>query len=248
VYARPPRKTGELIDLRAALERRLEIDGAHAGHFTLEDERGVRVAELHSAPGQAVQLVRPAPSGLYYLRRARDDHEFVIEAAPDVIALASLEPRPLRDGARGAASLAFGELFSLPFDARAVERYAFRPPSPPPSINWPDAHRASPARKRRVWAAVATLGSGVLVAGAALGLTLESSAIMNGVGPSTSEAAAAQKSDQARAFQTSGGVLFGVAGAAAIAGVTLLLWPDRPAPISVAASPSGAFLSARFDF
>jgi hypothetical protein len=240
VYARPPARTGELIDLRGALGRRLEIDGQHAAHYTLEDERGVKLAELHNAEGQAVALWRPAASGLLFLRRASDDREYVVGASPDVVELARLEAQPAREGARGAAALAFGDLFTLGFDENAVEKYAFRPLQPP--LDWPDPSR--PARRRTI-AGIATLAGGVALAGVALGLVLEGNAIASGVSASAPEATAAQRSALANRYQWSGDALFGVAGAAVVAGATLL--GLSRSPISVAASARGGGISLEWN-
>src|SRR5262249_16818720 len=76
-YARAPKTTDALLDIRSARGRRLVIDGAHAGHYFLEDANGVRLADVHNAPGQSLSLVRPGPNGPIYLRRVDDDKEFV---------------------------------------------------------------------------------------------------------------------------------------------------------------------------
>src|SRR5262249_20013615 len=73
IFARPPAARDELIDLRAARARRIAVDGAHAGRYLLEDARGVRLADFHSAPDEDVLLVRPPPTGRVYLRRLDDD-------------------------------------------------------------------------------------------------------------------------------------------------------------------------------
>jgi hypothetical protein len=241
VYARPPRGKDELADLRAALDRRIELDGKETGHFILEDERGVRLAELNNADGQAVQLWRPAASGLLYMRRAQDDNEVIIPPAPDVIALASLEPQPLRASARGGEALAFGSLFTLPFGATQVSEFAFRPLSPP--SEWPDPDRG---RRIRIRAGTATLLSGAAIAGVALGLVLKGNAIANSVTATTSEAVANQRNNQVHAYQWTGDALFGLAGAAALTGVTLLLWPNHPLGVSVSSRSAFAWAQWRF--
>jgi len=49
VYARPPRDGDLLLDLRATRENDLRLDGsASAGHYLIEDTRGVRIADFHS--------------------------------------------------------------------------------------------------------------------------------------------------------------------------------------------------------
>jgi hypothetical protein len=70
VYVKAPASAPALVDLRAALERRLELGGDHPGHYLLEDARGVRLADFHNAPGQPLHLIRPAAAGPLFLRRA----------------------------------------------------------------------------------------------------------------------------------------------------------------------------------
>jgi hypothetical protein len=237
VYARPLTRTNELIDLRDALDRRIEIDGQHAAHYTLEDERGVRLAELHNAPGQAVQLWRPAPSGLLFLHRDTDDQELTIGSTPDVMPIASLEPRPRREVARGAAALAFGNLFANAFDVRAVEKYVFRPLTPP--LDWPDPTRQ--VRQRRI-AGGSLVAAGAAVAAIGLGLALEANRMAQSVSPSTSEDAAAALNTQVHRYAWSGDALLGMGGAAALSGAILLLLASR-APVAVAASQRGVSIS-----
>ncbi len=241
VYARPPSKSEQFVDLRAALGRRIDLDGKQAGHFILEDERGVRLAELNSAAGEAVHLWRPAASGLLYLRRKLDDHELVIPVSPDAIEVASLEPQPPRQTARGGEALAFGSLFSLPFGPTDVAQYRFRPLGRP--SEWPDPERR---RRLRTRAGMATLLSGVGLGVVALGLVLEGNAVANGVDANASEQTANRHNNQAHAFQWTGDALFGVAGAAALTGLTLLLWPEHSPAVSVTAR--GAQVSAQWRF
>jgi hypothetical protein len=120
VLARPPADSANLVDLRPALNHRIEIDGAHAAHYLLEDSRGVRVADFHNAAGVPVRLVRPLAEGHLYLRRADETEEFSIPAGPEPVAIAQLAPEEPRARARGAAHDAFSKLFELPFDRSAV--------------------------------------------------------------------------------------------------------------------------------
>ena len=123
IHARAPRGYETLLDLRRANGRRIEIDGKHAGHYFLEDSRGIRIADLHNAPDQTLSLVRPAPNGRVYLRRVSDDQELVIESRPDVVSIGELKPEAPRVASRGAAHEAFGSLFMLPFSSDVVASY-----------------------------------------------------------------------------------------------------------------------------
>ena len=67
VHARAPKDNDSLLAIGHRLGRRLEIDGQHAGHYVIEDARGVRLAETNTSPGTSVRLLRPAPSGREYV-------------------------------------------------------------------------------------------------------------------------------------------------------------------------------------
>src|SRR6185295_19663660 len=92
VYARAPRESDALLDIKRAKARRIVIDGAHAGHYFLEDARGVRLADFHNGENQRVEILRPTQTGRLYLRRVDDDKEFSLEPGPEVVALADLSP------------------------------------------------------------------------------------------------------------------------------------------------------------
>jgi hypothetical protein len=163
IHARAPRGDDTLLDIRRARGRRLEIDGKHAGHYFLEDARGVRLADLHNALGQSVSLVRPAPAGRVFLRRVDDGKEFTIDPAPEVVKIAALDPREPRTAIRGAAHESFFALFELPFDQEVVEEYPEPQPeapaaAPPPVVLPRPAERPS-LRK--------TIGIGSIIGGSA---------------------------------------------------------------------------------
>src|SRR6185295_20104139 len=109
-----PAKGTALLDLKEGLARRVDIEGAQAAHYMVEDQNGVYLAQFHNEPGERVHLVRPRSSGRIYLERA-DAKEYVIEEAPDVISTAGLALVPPRAQARGAAHEAFSKMFELPF-------------------------------------------------------------------------------------------------------------------------------------
>jgi hypothetical protein len=134
LHARAPHASSTLLDLHRANGRRIEIDGKHAGHYFLEDARGVRIADIHNAPDQSLSLLRPAPNGRIYLRNVDDDKELVIDSHPDVVSIADLKPEEPRVASRGAAQESFNALFNLPFDETTVIEYPtpeFAPAAPP---------------------------------------------------------------------------------------------------------------------
>ncbi len=90
VFARPPKDTDILMDLRNRMSSRVEIRGARADHYFLEDSRGIRFADFHNDEDQRAYLLRPLSAGRLYVRRASDESEFVIPSSPQVVGLADL--------------------------------------------------------------------------------------------------------------------------------------------------------------
>jgi Caspase domain len=127
VFAHPPRDSDMLIDLRSSARSRVEVPASLSGHYFLEDGRGIRFADLHNGEHQAAYIVKPPDAGRLYLRRLRDDAEFVIPSDEPVVSLARLPPQEPRHGTRGAANDAFEKLFEQPFDQRAVRGFALVP-------------------------------------------------------------------------------------------------------------------------
>jgi hypothetical protein len=123
VYARAPDGNEVLADLRRPFERRIEIDPDQSGRYFLEDERGVRLADFHSASTSSVRLWK-AP-GRTWLHRVggADEVELAIDPAADVVNVASIVPGEARVRARGAEQQAFSQLFQQPFNADAVSAW-----------------------------------------------------------------------------------------------------------------------------
>ena len=241
VQARAPRESDTLLDLRQGLNtRRLDIDGAHAAHYWVEDANGVRLHELHNAVGQDVHLLRPAPNGRAYLHRLDDDTEYPLpQGPPDVVSLAELSWAPARVASRGAAHEAFDRLFSLPFGRDSVESYV----APAPEITAGSVDQAPPrssssSRRAFGWSGVA-LGA----VGLGVGAVFSFAAINEFQGGTTgqSQYEADQRSGNIRAFNTGSAVGYAVGGTALVSGLVLLLCPNAP-PVHAALGPSGASL------
>lgn len=237
VHAKAPADSETLLDIRHGLSRHLDFDGAHAAHYWMEDELGVRLLDFHNAPGQRVRLVRPAPSGRVYLRRQDDDAEFTVPAWPDSIAFADLQPAAARVASRGAAHEAFSRLFALPFDDAAVEAYV-EPPT----------HVAEDARASRPLSLRPVVGYGALalgVAGLGTGVAMSIAALTTSHGStqasvSASNARIANENTFAAVAYTGGAIV-------AVSGLAVLLWPQA-SHVQIAAAPTGGFVgySTRF--
>jgi hypothetical protein len=236
VYARPPAKSTALLDLTPGLGRRIDVEGGQAAHYLVEDQNGVYLAQFHNESGERVHLVRPRGSGRVYLERLSDAKEYVIDEQPDVVSttgLALVEPRAR---ARGAAHEAFSKMFELPFGRGNVAGYVFRFPAEADSTNEPDSRSAS----WRTYAGIGLLGlAGV---GAAVGgISLYSAHGKAGdsdAGLSLQQVA--ERNDEIRTANAVGGISLGIAGAAAISGAVLLLWPDAPVDLEARAGGAGA--------
>lgn len=239
IFARPPRQTDTLLNIRDALARRLDIDGAHAGHYTIEDARGVRLLDVHNDDRQPVSVVRPSPNGALYVRRTDDDAEMMLApGAPDVVAIGDLALGSRRVASRGAASEAFRLLFSLPFDRGVVDRYVELAPNddmPGGDVSSSDTVRTLSPKWRRVlgWT---FLGLGV--AGLGTGAALSVSALMQRSSASsrTSQLDAAHINARISSFEAGADVAYIAGGALAAAGGTLLLWPAPRPPRAGAGS------------
>lgn len=247
VHARPPRGGGDLLDLREARTRRIEIDGRHAAHYFLEDARGVRVLDVHNAPGQALTVVKPPPGSALFLRRVLDDRELSIPASEDVVAIASLEPRDPRIASRGAAHESFRTLFAQPFDQRSVLEWRDAPPPPPP----PDADGGDVGARPPRLATRQIVGLGVAGAGAALvaaGITfsLSASSARSELATGASQADALAANDRIAQRNSLAAVGYVAGGVALATGAALFFWPDPSTRTRVAVQPvgGGALLGA----
>ncbi|HTB78944.1 MAG TPA: hypothetical protein VK762_37130 [Polyangiaceae bacterium] len=241
VFARPPRQSDMLLDLRHGLERRLEIDGAHAAHYWLEDSNGVRLLDVHNAGDQAVHLVRPSPGGLIYVRRADDDFERILPSTPDVVALSDLDAGRVSVASRGAAHEAFSKLFALSFDRAVVEGYVAPDPGGPGAAmrdaTFADAPPASSSGLRPAlgWAGV---GLGAVGIGVGAAFTVSALTIAGNASSAQSQADVADRNRRIANFNTGAVLGYAVGGASLATGVLLLLWPGAQ-HVQVAASPSG---------
>jgi hypothetical protein len=225
VYARAPASAAALLDLRQGLARRFEIDGDHPGRYFIEDSRGVRLADFHNASGQSLRLVRPASAGRLFLRKVgpESDVEYVLEADPAVLRFADLQPQATNIQNRGALQESFRLLFTLPFSQQVVD--AFVEQRAPEAVASEAPDRPRPRRDVRRTVGFGLLGLSAAAAAGGTWAVLSALSIKNEPDTNQSDAFQAnqlidRRNDWARA-------LYGVSGAALIAGGVLLLWPRR---------------------
>jgi hypothetical protein len=229
VFARPPARSAPLVDLRGGTGRHLRVDGVtEAGRYSLEDGRGVRLADFFSARGHGVSLLLPAGAGRLYLRRPSDGREYEIPPAPDLIQLAALEAREPRSTARGAAHDAFSLIFSLPFDDTA-----FAPSAAVVTVAGADltaaGDGAEPDGRRPRWrtiGGVASLGVATLSLAAATTLTVSAHTAAGQARSAPSQREAAALDERVTARNAWARVCYGLGAAAAIAGGLALVWPS----------------------
>lgn len=117
VFARPPAldRHRALIDLRAAgLQARfLHFGAGLGGHFYVEDDRGVRYADLNKEPGSAFDVMVSAHHD-YFVRT--DEEEAEARPSRRRIEVASLQWHARAIAARGALDTTFrNDLYKVPF-------------------------------------------------------------------------------------------------------------------------------------
>ncbi len=245
VFARPPRGTDALVDLRRGLERRVEVPGDKPAHYFLEDTLGVRLADFHNQADQEVRIIRPKAMDLMYLRRLADDREFALAPGQKVIRLADLSPSEPRSRERGAAHHAFKLLFYLPFGIAQVETYT----PPASSIEIETTAHGSPERtdwlKTAGWTSVGMAGV-ALAAGA--GLSFSALELRSRADADTPQKEIIGLNDKIADRNRLAVGFYCAAGATALAGLVMLLWPDSPVLLSTGAADgqSYAVLSGRF--
>jgi hypothetical protein len=238
VFARAPAGGTVLLDLRAALANRIEVDGPARGHHFIEDTAGVRWLDFHGA--RPVRLIRPG-RGRLYLRRPQDDREYVLPEGPAVLRTSQLPLVDAHVASRGAANDAFLSLFALPFGTDSVAAYG--------SGQLVSVVDAAPEPQRPAWRR--PVGAGLTAAGAAAalvgtGLLMSARALHDEVGPGTPQRTVDENNRAVSSRQRTAAVLLGAGAAAFTGGVLLWLWPESPAAVSI--SRDGASLALRQRF
>lgn len=256
VFARAPAKSENLVNLKRAMGRRIEVQSELGSHWMLENTLGVRLADFHPSAEHEMRIMRPANERLF-LRRlppaplpgqpargSSDEAEFEIPQAREVVRLAELESAPPRVALRGAAHESFNLLFALPFDQESVHD---EPLAPSVAIKHeqPREPQTEPDPWRRT-AGIGLIGVGAAAASTGTALFLSGEVIRNEGEAGVSQREIAERNDRVSGRRTAGLIAFGVAAGAAATGVTLLLWqPGTRAELSASARSNGVILTYR---
>jgi hypothetical protein len=251
VYARPPAQSDMLADVRGALRRRVELKMRRSGHWVVENDLGVRLADLNPAANHEMRFARH--SGPLFVRLVPESTEdpvteYAIPPALDVVSLADIEPTAPRVAMRGAAHESFTRLFTLPFNLDTVRSY--RPPAPPEAevAGAPAARGAAGHVNRDVAVALFGLGAASATVG---GILLWSGHhIRDGVPADADQRAVAERNERIAERNVAAAVAFAAGGAAVAAGLAMCLWPsdDPSSGLSFQVGPNTAsvWLRSRF--
>jgi hypothetical protein len=213
----------------------IQLSGPEIGHLYVETARGVRLLDVHPAPGERVALYLPELRPLF-VRKDDESAEYVLTAErPEVDGpIALLQPTTPEIVRKGALNLALQQLFASPFGAANVREFEVRESERSrvtPAAD--DDGSAIPARSTlgsvAGWVA---LGAG----GAALGLTAASVATSLG-SQGESQVEIDQHNQQVKTLNIASAVGYALAG---VAGVTWGL-----CRLQLGAAPSSAEGSRR---
>lgn len=150
----------------------LELDLEPAGRTFVETEKGVRLLDVHAAPGVAVQLRLPTNEGNLFVRHVPSGRELRLEPQPGKARASTFPSGTPRARPRGAAHEAFLLLFARPFDRATVATFQLAP------AGLEDQEPPGESRLRR-WGPWVAAGTGVAALGAAAGFALWSRRLEN---------------------------------------------------------------------
>jgi hypothetical protein len=248
VYAQPPRSNAStaLVELKAFRrvsvgQRRpvpgrvaamLDLPKALAGHYYLEDDRGVRYADFHKSDEQPLRIAlldRP----YYYLRTGQREARLTLDVPGGRLDSNALRfaVRPL--AARGSVEQSYRrDLYAVPFGRAFALGHASGRGAPRALAVAEDRGTAAGARSRhlRIWKWVAAGGA---AAALATGVTMQvltaraQADLDAGAGEITMQRAA-DLQQQVNTRQAIAGVGFGVGAGLAVASLVLFLLDREP--------------------
>lgn len=148
VFARAPALDVHrpLVDMSAGGRQFIEVGKDVAGHFFLEDARGVRVGDFNKGEGASL-ILAPPPSAYYFLRGS--EHEAKVALDGDGTTVVSRRAfRPLSMASRGSLSEELSQkLFAVPYGRSFYDGFVSqqqgvavrspRVPFPPSELSFP---------------------------------------------------------------------------------------------------------------
>lgn len=212
-----------LADLRGAKGDRFVMQARAGRRAFVEDGQGTRYFDVHPGSDAILQMLLPMQRPLF-VKWPGEGLEAEIPPGNPIL-LAALTARPSKTLVRGAEHVAFGRLFSLPFDGGTMSAFRVRPAeedataaSLPTDWTWP----------RR------SLGLGALAVGLTGGvLTALANRQQQSVGPQSSGVERDRVNHRIDGFNTAAVSCYAVAGAAAVGYLVWTLWPKKSPPIRV---------------
>lgn len=204
---------------------RLKVPPSRAGRWHLEDSRGVRYADFHSANQETLTLTL-VPQAQYFLRN--DEREIEINLGLH----ATLDAGKLREtrhmlAQRGSEAVTFQrDLFALPFGRAYFEGYRAAAPAPASQrAVW--VAPPSGETSTRTWVAVGLGSAGLAAAATGLGLALSAQSKANAyqsfIGDDDE---LGSLSASGRGQSTASTVLLAGGGGLVATAVALWLWPE----------------------
>jgi hypothetical protein len=199
----------------------LSIGAEGFGHFYIESARGERLLDAHPALGQRLRLWLPRQRPLFV--RSDDGSAESTIFSLDPVSLSGLEPAPREVATKGGAlSLAFAQLFALPFGERNVQ-------DSPIVLAGAQERNAPLAVDAPVpFALPRFVVGGLAVAGAGAGLTLNAMAIGSHLDAGgASQTRIDRLNHRIRALNLASLACYAVASAAGLTWTWLKFWPPR---------------------
>lgn len=191
------------------------------GHVYIENARGVRILDAHPSADRALRLFVPDERPLFV--RQDDEHaEYVVEQSGSV-AIAALSPTAPQFASRGALSLAFRWMFSVPFDPSAVQQFRAETAAERSASRADDSEPIRSSTRRTVArvTGVAALGAG------AAGMTLSAISLGTSLSnPDESQRARAARNQRIQRLNVASVACYGTALAAGLVWAWAKWWPE----------------------